>query len=333
MTIFELLYYAGYSIKRRLALRRQKRLPHKVISVGNLTLGGTGKTPATVAIAEEALRRGFSPVILTRGYRGKARGPCFVSRGDGPEMSADDAGDEPVLIAERLPRVPVVKSPDRYAGGLFALQHLQPEQPVVFILDDGFQHIALHRDRDVVLLDGSNPFGNGRLFPMGPLREPICGLRRSDVIVVTKSRNENVVRRLVAVAPGVPIHFSRYVTRGLRNAAGGRFPADMLKDKKVLAFCGIAGPDSFRATAAGLCGDVLLFRAFRDHYRYSREIVDELLMQRRKYRCDAMLTTEKDLVKLAELGSLPDLFCVVIGFDVDKAFYDEVFMEEAALGT
>ncbi len=327
MTIFELLYYAGYSIKRRLALRRRKRLPHKVISVGNLTLGGTGKTPATIGIAEEAVRRGFSPVILTRGYRGKAQGPCFVSRGAGPEMSADDAGDEPVLIAERLPRVPVVKCPDRYAGGLFALEHLQPKQPVVFILDDGFQHFSLYRDKDVVLLDGSNPFGNGRLFPMGPLREPVSGLRRSDVMVVTKSRDEDLVRRLMAVAPGVPIHSSRYVAIGLRDAAAGRFTADMLREKKVLAFCGIANPDSFRATAEGLCGDVVLFRSFRDHYRYTREVMDELMMQCRKYRCDAMLTTEKDMVKLAGQGSFPDLFCVVIGFDVDAAFYDEVHAE------
>src|SRR4030043_1838 len=124
MNLIEGLYYIGYSIKKYNDLKNQKNLPLKVISIGNITVGGTGKTPATITIAEEAKRRGFVPVILTRGYKGKIKGPCFVSKGEGPLMSEEDAGDEPIIMAKKLKGVPIVKGEDRYEAGVFALQNL-----------------------------------------------------------------------------------------------------------------------------------------------------------------------------------------------------------------
>jgi len=188
MTIIEGLYYIGYSIKKQQALKHQKKLPCRVFSIGNLTVGGTGKTPATIAVAEEAKKRGLMPCVLTRGYKGRLQGTCFVSKGDKPLLNEEEAGDEPILMAERLKGVPVIKGADRYEAGKFALGSLPVAlRPDVFILDDGFQHWKLFRDKDVLLIDGTNPFGNRRLLPLGPLREPLNAIARADIIVITKA--------------------------------------------------------------------------------------------------------------------------------------------------
>ena len=157
MNFPEYLYYLGLSAKKYIALKNQKRLPLRVISIGNITLGGTGKTPAAIAVAEEAKKRGFRPIILTRGYKGTAQGPCFVTKGEKPLLNAEQAGDEPMLMAERLTGVPIVKGSDRYSAGLFALQYFNPQPSTfnpqfLFILDDGFQHWNLYRDRNILLI-------------------------------------------------------------------------------------------------------------------------------------------------------------------------------------
>ncbi|MFH1703133.1 MAG: tetraacyldisaccharide 4'-kinase [Nitrospirota bacterium] len=192
MNLIEGLYYIGYSIKKYNDLKNQKKLPFKVISIGNITVGGTGKTPATITIAEEAKRRGFVPVILTRGYKGKTKGPCFVSKGEGPLLSEEDAGDEPIIMAGKLKGVPIVKGENRYDAGIFAIENLKSEisnlkSQILFILDDGFQHWKLFRDKDLLLIDGTNPFGNKRLLPVGPLREPLRAISRADIVVITKT--------------------------------------------------------------------------------------------------------------------------------------------------
>ena len=139
-------------------LKKPGRLPVRVISIGNLTLGGTGKTPAVIAVAVEAKKKGLQPIILTRGYKGRAKGPCFVSKGEGHVLSFTEAGDEPYMMAEKLKGTPIVLGKNRYRSGLFALENLlsgnkSDQSGIIFILDDGFQHIALHRDIDVLLID------------------------------------------------------------------------------------------------------------------------------------------------------------------------------------
>ncbi len=226
--LLEFLYYLGYSIKKRYALRNQKSLSRKVICLGNITLGGTGKTPATIALAEEAKKRGFKPCILTRGYKGRAKGPCFVSRGEGPLLDEYQAGDEALLMAEKLKGIPIVKGKDRYEAGLFALSSLPLALcPDLFILDDGFQHWGLFRDKDILLIDSINPFGNRRLLPLGSLREPIGAINRADIIVITKTdktRNQSpsATRReeKSEAHPTYPTHPSP--SRGEGEGEGGR---------------------------------------------------------------------------------------------------------------
>jgi tetraacyldisaccharide 4'-kinase len=213
MGIPEFLYYIGLSAKRAYLLRHQKKLPCRVISIGNITVGGTGKTPATIALAEEAKRRGFYPLVLTRGYKGSAKGPCFVGEGEGARVQDQKktatcslplnpliCGDEPVLMAERLKDVPIVKGADRYEAGLFALRNFNSplstlHSPLLFILDDGFQHWKLYRDKDILLIDSLNPFGNRALLPLGKLREPLEAMKRADVVVLTKCKGTDGMQR------------------------------------------------------------------------------------------------------------------------------------------
>jgi 3-deoxy-D-manno-octulosonic-acid transferase len=341
-SLLERLYYIGYSLDKRYKLKHQKRLPHKVISIGNITVGGTGKTPATIAIAEEAKRRGFSPIILTRGYKGKAKEPCFVKGGDELSVMRNELknkvnasrithhasrlyGDEPVLMAERLKDVPIVKYSDRYEGGMFALQHLSANSPILFILDDGFQHRRLYRDMDIVLIDGLSPFGNRRMLPMGPMREPLNELKRADIFVVTKAKNNALLDELRDINPEAPVYFSEHRIHRVRDMDGNEYPIEMLKDKKVYAFCGIANPDSFRQTVLSVAGEVRGFRPYKDHYKYIKADIDYLKKQCKDLTCDFLITTEKDMVKLKELNAPANLLCIEIGFYVDEEFYDAIF--------
>jgi tetraacyldisaccharide 4'-kinase len=327
MTTVERLYYLAYSLKKRHVLKDRKRLPHPVISIGNITVGGTGKTPAAIAVAEEAARRGYYPVILTRGYRGRAKGPCFVSQGSGRLLSVSDAGDEPALLAERLQGVPIVKSADRYNGGIFALEHLAPDkrQPV-FILDDGFQHWRLFRDVDIALIDGIKEFGNRRLLPVGPLRGPLSELKSADIMVITKTRNEELAEELKTINTKAPVIFSEYLPAGLRDHQGRISTLDCLVNKRVYAFCGIANPDSFRQTLKGYGCDLLGTKEYRDHHAYSQHDLDHLKGRAIKLKADFIITTEKDMVKIRELRELPEnLYAFQINFRADAGFFDAVF--------
>jgi tetraacyldisaccharide 4'-kinase len=342
MMPLEFLYYIGYSLDRRFKQKQQKRLPYPVISIGNITVGGTGKTPATIAIAKEAKERGFSPVILTRGYRGKAKGPCLVlARKLGRTevrkscSSALEAGDEPVLMAEKLNDVPIVKCANRYEGGMFAFTNLPIHQfthsPILFILDDGFQHYNLHRDIDIVLIDGLNPFGNRRMLPIGPLREPLNELKRADIFVVTKAKNKALSDELRDINPEAPVYFADYRIHKVKDMDGNEYPIEMLKDKRVYAFCGIANPDPFRQTVLSVAGEARGFRAYRDHYKYAEADILYLGQQCKDLNCDFLITTEKDMIKIKELQvsnfkfRINNILCLEIEFCVDSSFFDEVF--------
>lgn len=314
-----------------------------MVSIGNITLGGTGKTPAAIALAEEAQRRGFLPLVLTRGYRGRAHGPCFVAerKEGGVEVrkllkdsasppfccTAREAGDEPVLMAGRLPGIPIIKCADRYAGGIFALASLSPDLrlPLLFLLDDGFQHWRVEREVDVVLVDGLNPYGNGRMLPVGPLRGPLDELRRAHLLVVTKTRNEEVREELERINPGAPVFFSRYRVRGVRNARGEAVPGEMLLGKRVYAFCGIARPASFVATVESLGAQVCGVRTYRDHHHYTEADGAHLQRLGREAECDFLITTEKDWVKLGDIPLPENLLCLEIEWTVDGEFYNDLF--------
>lgn len=332
MHILERFYYFGYQYKRQRVLARQQRLPYPVVSVGNITVGGTGKTPATIALAEEAIRRGHAPIILTRGYRGRAASPCFVSTGSGPVLSVLEGGDEPVLMARRLHGVPIVKSADRFTGGMFALEHLSEtvhagvdQSKLLFILDDGFQHWRLARDVDVVLIDGTNPFGNRRLLPLGPLREPLHVLRRAGIFALTKSRNHAVEQELAAINPSAVLHHAAYAIDFLLSLDGTRQAVSMLNSKKVFAFGGIANPKAFRKTLESTGCIIKGFKEYPDHYAYRERDLQNLSCIAEKNGCDLLLATEKDLVKCSAYKGMVPLYALTVSFVFDQTFFNDVF--------
>ncbi|MBM4145578.1 MAG: tetraacyldisaccharide 4'-kinase [Nitrospira sp.] len=346
MTLFELLYFLGYSIKKGYVAMNQKRLPHQVISIGNITLGGTGKTPATIALAGEAKQRGFRPCILTRGYKGKAKGPCFVSRGEGPLLSADEAGDEAVLMAEKLRDIPVVKGKNRYEAGMFSLSSLPSAlQPDMFLLDDGFQHWALFRNKDIVLIDSSVPFGNRKMLPLGTLREPVKEIRRADIIVITKTPShpspsrgegkgggdshhpkiESLIKEIKTYNPDVPIFLAEHSPEAFITAKGKTFSLEQAKGKMVFAFCGIGNPHSFRETLLSAGLQIKGFLAYRDHHRYSAGDMQSIKDNAERTESEWIVTTEKDIMRLRSFSMPENLVSLAIEFTVDGRFYDEVF--------
>jgi tetraacyldisaccharide 4'-kinase len=331
---FELLYYFGSSAKKHYSLKHRQRLPHKVVSIGNITTGGTGKTPAAIALAEEAKRRGLYPVILTRGYRGRAKGPCFVTKGKGPLLSADDAGDEPLLMAERLNGVPVVKGHDRYEAGLYALAHIDHEGEVLFILDDGFQHWRLHRDKDIVLIDALNPFGKRVLLPFGRLREPLGSLDRADIIVLSRTYGDEKDRQGRLSADALVKEIRRYNTKARIFQAehrplscgflsGEKKPPEWLFGRKVFGLSAIGNPLSFRKTVLSMGAQFLGCRMFRDHHRYSSSDVARVLKGAQRCGAEWIVTTEKDIIKLRNFDLPDNILIIEITFSVGEGFYDE----------
>jgi len=251
------------------------RLNHPVISVGNLTVGGTGKTPLVMALAEALRERGFHPVILSRGYGRTSRGILVVG------SNWEESGDEPFLMKRRLGDVPVVVGADRYEAGRVAEKK---ELGNIFILDDGFQHRRLHRDVDIVTIDPVEWEAGEALLPGGRWREPKSALDRAHAACIQEMDG-------VAI-PAVPIpSFAvRHEVDGL-YAGETRIAAESLKDAAVVAFAGIARPERFFATLESLGIHPVKCVHFRDHHHYSRREIESL-------GGDMLVTTEKDGVRL-----------------------------------
>jgi tetraacyldisaccharide 4'-kinase len=330
MTLLESFYYLGYVLKKRYALKRQRRLPSRVVSVGNITLGGTGKTPAVMALAEKAQARGIQPCILTRGYKGKAEGPCFVSTGEGPLLDEYQAGDEALLMAEKLQGIPVVKGKDRYKAGMFCIENLASHP--LFILDDGFQHWKLYRDTNIVLLDSSRPFGNRRLLPLGSLREPINALGRADFIVVTRagmnnqrSEADDLIKNIRLYNKDAKLFFARHTPTQFINTHGEVMPLEWAQGKSFFSFCGIGNPQSFQETLSSMDITLTGSTVFRDHHRYSQNDMQSLTRDASRSGAEWTVTTEKDIMRLKGLSLPTNLVALGIAFHVDQTFYDEVF--------
>ena len=308
---------AGYGVGVRLrlwgfrsGLFRRHRAPGPVISVGNVTVGGTGKTPFVIMLAEWCRRTGYRPAVLSRGYGGRHGDKVMeVSDGQGIKADAGACGDEPWLLANALDGVPVIVSKKRVLAARYAGERFGCD---LFILDDGFQHMELERDVDVVLVDAAHPFGNGRLLPWGPLREPVRRIRRADACVITRCGKETAAekthRLLAGMFPSKPVFRSDHVPYGLCFPRTGKVHAPgFLKGRRVAAFAGIADPDAFRESLEGLGADVVCFRGFRDHHRYRAGEIRDLLREMKARGGEYLLTTEKDWPRVSRF--VTDLSC------------------------
>ncbi len=276
-------------------LLHSARLPRPVVSVGNLAMGGTGKTPHVLHLARWLSEQGRRVGVLSRGYGRTSRGVRWVSYGEGAVVPAAEGGDEPVLIARSLPGVPVVVGESRYEAGRELLSKRAVD---LFLLDDGFQHLSLHRDVDLLLVECGRGLGNRMTAPLGTLREPPSHARFADALVITKCPDGESGRRCAASVPfpeGRPRAFTRFVARGLVDREGrpwsGAAPGD-----DVFAFSGLARNDPFRDALSASGFRVKGFLSFPDHHRYAQGDLDRIA---RDSGGLPVITTEKDMVRLA----------------------------------
>jgi tetraacyldisaccharide 4'-kinase len=304
-----LFYCLGLRINRlayRFGIFPTHSLPVRVISVGNLTLGGTGKTPIVIMIAETLRSNGHKPAILSRGYGGHSNEAVnVVCDGEKFLLTADVVGDEPVMIAKHLKNIPVLTGKNRHVTGSHAIDRFGVD---TLILDDGFQHRALSRDLDILLFDQKQPLGNGNLFPAGELREPAKESRRADLICLTRCSPEGDTASPLAQWPhNVPV-----IKTALRPVSVERLDnhetldVKILKDQPIAAFCGIAKPGDFRRTLETAGARVVYFRAFGDHHRYANDELQAIEQEAGLAGAKYILVSEKDGVKIdASMFSIP----------------------------
>ena len=293
---FALLYSMALRIRAMLyqnGILTIHRLPCPVISIGNITVGGTGKTPATMLIAKELQQRGYRVAVLSRGYGGSLEGQiAVVSDGASLLLTPEQAGDEPCLLAKSVPGLMVVIGSDRYQAGLLALEQLKPD---VLLLDDGFQHVRLHRDLNILLLDATRPFGNGWTLPLGLLRESLSAVQRADLAIFTRCCSGQVVPDL-----GLTCCCSEHRLTGFNHLeTGEELSLEKLQQGRVAAFAGIADPIAFFESLQGLGIQLGATLVLPDHASYS---ADHLMLLGRfaaDSAADWLVTTGKDGIKLA----------------------------------
>jgi tetraacyldisaccharide 4'-kinase len=317
--LWQALYGGAHGLRRRWYRARARRLPRPVVSVGNLHWGGTGKTPLVAAIAARLCDRGHAVAILSRGYASRGRGVRVVSAGQGPLLGPSVAGDEPVLLAGELPGVAVVVSPDRFHAGLHALRRLTPP-PELFLLDDGFSHLALHRDLDILAFPAADPWAGGRLPPGGRLREPLRAAARASAVVLTglepgvqAAERDDPASAGAALAEALrPYGFAgpgfASVTRPGRPVLATGEP--LAPGARVFLVTAIARPERFTATVRRLGFDIVGELRFPDHHRFPAASLERIDAAFRASGAAAVLATSKDRVKLlgridAPLAELP----------------------------
>jgi tetraacyldisaccharide 4'-kinase len=324
-------YGLGVRVRNRAYDRGWKKIDRAalpVVSLGNLTTGGTGKTPFAAFIARWLRQRGMRVCFISRGYRSGESGsrlasfPPFARGGQGGSGPATGStmNDEALVLDQLCPDVPHLQYPDRVAAARIAHEELDSQ---LIILDDGFQHRRIARDLDIVLIDATNPWGFGHLLPRGLLREPVSSLRRAHLVVITRvdqAPRENIeaIRRRVAnMRPDGAIAEATFPPARLINSTGATAALGSLSGRPVAAFCGIGNPEAFHKTLEKCGCQIADFQSFPDHHNYTRADVEDLERWSRGLEVEAVVCTQKDLVKIAleRLGEHP-LWAIEIGTQI-----------------
>ena len=321
------LYAASVQLRNILythGIFKARRLPCRVISVGNIVVGGTGKTPAVIAIAKHLQREGMRVAILLRGYKRHVREKVtIVSDGEKVCASPVESGDEAYMMAKHLRDIPIIVGKCRYSAGQVALERFKVD---ALLLDDGFQHRQLARDADILTIPTTHSFGNSeKLLPVGTLREPLTALRRADLILLTHADIPNTsahIKKLVKpLAPNIPVLTSTHqpthlyplassyqtafikrepLLTGLWTLDSGHYDIKELKGKRVLAVCGIGNPDAFVETLRQCAVASVELLAFPDHHVYTETDKQQIETTFQETEADLIVTTQKDEQKLAD---------------------------------
>ena len=318
-----------------------------VLVVGNLTVGGTGKTPVVERFAKELVSRGLKVAILSRGYKSKQDledssfgnifrkrkqyPPKVVSDGNRLLMDSEEAGDEPFMLAKNLPGVVVITGRDRVKSGKFAIKKFQAD---ALILDDGFQYLPIKGKMNLLLVDQTNPFGNRCLLPRGILREPVSHLKRASYVFLTKSESEpdlnllETVREYNKSAEIIRcVHKPKYFQEVNGTQQRG---LSFLHESFVGVFCGIASPRGFENIINRMSGELRYKKRFLDHHRYETEELDHMFQQAKNSGADVMVTTEKDAVRIpSAYNPVIPLYYIRMEIEIIEGFED---FEEAVAG-
>ncbi|MDE3057953.1 MAG: tetraacyldisaccharide 4'-kinase [Bacteroidota bacterium] len=311
------LYGIGVGIRNFFfdaGLFRIRRVKAVVISVGNISAGGTGKTPIVAMLAQQFVERRRNVAIVSRGYKRVSRGLVEVSDGTTIKASVEEAGDEPLQIARGVPSVAVVVDERRVRGAQYASEKFGAE---LILLDDGFQHRHLHRDCDLIVLDASQSPFETALLPAGNRREQLGSLKRADAVVITRAASEasvDDIRTKIRRFGDAEIFTCSFQTNTIRDAKERTVIGnEIAKQKRILAFCGIGNPKSFRKSLEENRMNVLAVREFPDHHRYSPVEINALQEEMKRSEAEVLLTTEKDAVRLSNKD---------IGFDAPLWFLE-----------
>ncbi|MBN2030564.1 tetraacyldisaccharide 4'-kinase [bacterium] len=322
-----ILYRAGWILRNQLyrwGILSSIRLDTKVIGVGNVTVGGTGKTPCVERMSHLLRERGCRIVVLSRGFRRKRRGSVVVSDGEKINVNYRQAGDEPMLLAKSLSGIPVIVGKNRAKTGRLAVKNWKID---VLLLDDAFQNKQLKKDLDLVVMDSTNLWGNGRLLPAGPLREPLKGLKRADAILLSRVNEQRVsekdARRIqelsgakIFSAIHKPVHFVSIQDKK-------KYELDTLRNKKGIAFAGIGNPDSFQKTLRSVGMVLIDFLVFRDHHGYQPADLKKIIQRAESQKAEVLVTTEKDHVRLPPYWNPPiPAYVLKIAFEIQKGFQE-----------
>ena len=293
-----------------------RKLPTKIISVGNITTGGTGKTPTVIYLAKNLIAKKHRIAILSRGYGRKTAGTQLVTDGKKKVDDWRNFGDEATLMSQKLSGVPIVVDENRYRGGLFLVDKFKPD---IIILDDGFQHRSLERDIDIVLVNSQDQPEEHKMIPYGKLREPLRHLNRADMLILTKTNliePSAYLKGLTHKQTAPVFNSSVYFNKTLVH-----YDKDIIVDgiTSALAISGIGDPQSFHKTLEEAGVNICDTIAFIDHHNYVQKDIDEILNKAQRCKADILITTEKDLVKLKNYDfDKFSLFGLEIKFMLDK---------------
>lgn len=320
--------YSGLMTLRTFLYRKDilksHSLPVPVISVGNLTMGGSGKTPVIQWLANYLQQKGHRPAVISRGYRGKAGNKInIVSDGKKIHLDQHNAGDEPYMLACSLKGIPVLTGKTRIHPCLHAVNEFNAD---IILLDDGFQHMAVKRHLDLVLFNATTLAGNSRVFPGGELREPVQALKRCSGFMITgitddnKNRADKFSRLLSSKFPDKPVFYTYLTGAEIVSAGDNRVVSDPNSLDSVFAFCAIANPARFQHTIEQTGISLTGFKTFRDHGRYSRQLLDRLCQTAINSGATSLLTTEKDFVKIADQPFPLPLYVLRIRLEPEERF-------------
>ena len=314
------LFYWGMISCRNLFYSRgffiSKKLPTKIISVGNITVGGTGKTPAAVFIVKALSEKGIKCAVLSRGYGRKTAGTQLVTDGITPVLDWRNYGDEPSLLAKLLPGVPIVVDSKRHRGGMFLVENFKPD---IIILDDAFQHRSIERDLDIVLINSKDKKTDHKLLPYGLLREPLSSLRRANVLIFTKTNLTQPDQLLVQMAKStkLPVLSSTLDIIGFTSLDGR--PTSIKKGTKAVALSAIADTSGFIKTIEDFGINVIKHFDFADHHSFKQSEVDQISSQMERLDSEIIITTEKDMVKIANLEvGLLKVYSIDVSFNLPE---------------